>query len=204
MKIVKIKSIKKVSNYSPRYDLTIKDNHNFFANGILVHNCTMYKDHIHARSIDSRGGIDRDWVKNFWSKIAHDIPNGWRICGENLWAKHSILYENLTSYFYGFSIWDDKNICQSWDDTIEYFGILGIQPVEVIYDDIWDEAKIRSLCKDIDFNKEEGYVVRLADAFPYGEFKNSIAKFVRKNHLQTAIHWRNGHQFVPNKLIKND
>ena len=36
--LVKIKSIKKI-NPEPRYDLEVEDNHNYFANGILVHNC---------------------------------------------------------------------------------------------------------------------------------------------------------------------
>jgi len=36
---MKIKSIKKIENKSKRYDIEVEDNHNFFANGILVHNC---------------------------------------------------------------------------------------------------------------------------------------------------------------------
>lgn len=39
LKISKIKSIKKLDNHqSKRYDIEVKDNHNFFANDILVHN----------------------------------------------------------------------------------------------------------------------------------------------------------------------
>lgn len=38
MERVKIKSIREVKSYD-KYDLEIKDNHNFFANDILVHNC---------------------------------------------------------------------------------------------------------------------------------------------------------------------
>jgi hypothetical protein len=34
-----IVSIEEISCGSQRYDLTVEDNHNFFANGILVHNC---------------------------------------------------------------------------------------------------------------------------------------------------------------------
>jgi hypothetical protein len=29
-------------------------------------NTTLYRDHIHARSLDSKGGEDRAWVKQFW------------------------------------------------------------------------------------------------------------------------------------------
>ena len=165
-------------------------------------NTSMYTDHIHARSIDSRGGEDRAWVKQFWSTFAHDIPDGWRICGENLWAEHSIHYDDLLSYFYGFSIWDDRNNCLSWDATLEWFSLYNIQPVPVLYDGIWDEKKIRAIEKTLDFEKDEGYVIRIADSFTYGEFKNSVAKFVRAGHVQTTKHWRAGRRFIPNELIK--
>ena len=38
MKLVKIKSINKIKSDSKRYDIETKTHHNFFANGILVHN----------------------------------------------------------------------------------------------------------------------------------------------------------------------
>ena len=38
MKHLKIKSIIEVSS-TDKYDLEVEDNHNFFANGLLVHNC---------------------------------------------------------------------------------------------------------------------------------------------------------------------
>lgn len=40
MSLCKIKSIQKIEPEA-RYDLEIEDNHNFYANGILVHNCRM-------------------------------------------------------------------------------------------------------------------------------------------------------------------
>ena len=67
-------------------------------------NTTLYRDYIHARSLDSRHHPSRAWVKALQASIGHDIPQGWRICGENLYARHSIVYENLSSYFYLFSI----------------------------------------------------------------------------------------------------
>lgn len=41
IKICRIKTIKKLDKSYDRYDLEIKDNHNYFANGILVHNCRL-------------------------------------------------------------------------------------------------------------------------------------------------------------------
>jgi hypothetical protein len=163
--------------------------------------CTsMYRDHIHARSLDSKGGEDRAWVKQFWSNICYEIPEGWRICGENLWAEHSIHYSDLDSYFYGFSIWNERNICLSWDDTLEWFEMLNITPVPVLYRGIWDEDKIRALEEQLSWEKHEGYVVRVTDSYPYAKFRTSLAKWVRKGHVQTAKHWRAGRAFIPNNL----
>lgn len=189
-------------------DKTLKDCSAFEGRRVIItekldgENCSMYTDHIHARSIDSKGGEDRAWVKQFWSRIAHDIPEGWRICGENLWAEHSIHYDSLKSYFYGFSIWNERNVCLSWDETSEWFDIFGITPVPVLYDGIFDEAKLREIEKSLSWKRNEGYVVRLAESFPYSAFKNSIAKYVRAGHVQTTKHWRQGRRFIPNEILK--
>lgn len=164
-------------------------------------NTTFYGDgYLHARSLDSRGGVDRDWVKSFATQIAFNLPAGWRVCGENLWARHSIAYENLPSYFMGFSIWDDENRCLSWDETLTYFDLLGITPVKQIYRGIWDEQKIKDLVDVLDLEKDEGYVVRFASAFHYSEFGEKVGKFVRKGHVQTDKHWRHAGIFTVNGL----
>lgn len=185
-----------------KYDIET-ETHNYFANDILVHNCTtIYPDYIHARSIDGRSHPTRDWVKNFWSTIKFDIPSHYRICGENLFAKHSILYDNLETYFYGFSIWNDRNICLSWDETLEWFSLLGITSVPVLYHGIWNESLIKQLYNEKTmWSKQEGYVVRIADSFSYFQFKNSVAKYVRSSHVQTAQHnWMNISNMEQNKL----
>lgn len=164
-------------------------------------NTSMYRDAVHARSVDSKNHPSRNWVKQFWSTISHDIPEEWRIVGENMFAEHSIFYENLKTYFYGFQIWDNRNICQSWDDTIEWFNLIGIIPVEVLYDGIYDEKTIRKITEEnTDWSKNEGYVIRTADAFPYSSYKTSVGKYVRQNHIQTIKHWMHGQPIVQNKL----
>lgn len=163
-------------------------------------NTTMYSDGIHARSVDGRGHSSRDWVKNFHSTIAHDIPKDWRICGENMFAKHSIAYENLESYFYGFSIWNEYNECLTVDDTNTWFTLLGITPVEVLYRGIFDEKIIRGLWDKSEWENCEGYLVRNTTKFSYRNFRNNVAKFVREGHVQTVKHWMHGQAIVPNKL----
>ena len=167
-------------------------------------NTTMYSDYIHARSLDSRNHESRNWVKNFWSKISGDIPEGWRVCGENLYAKHSIYYGSLRSYFYGFSIWDERNVCLGWDQTLEWFHLLGIHPVPVLYRGPYDELKIQKLWGSAATLGQEGYVVRRADEIPYGEFRIKVGKFVRKDHVQTVKHWMHGQRIEPNKIVPED
>lgn len=164
-------------------------------------NTSLYTTGMHARSIDSRHHVSRDWVKNMWSQICMDIPKEWRLCGENLFAQHSIVYEDLISYFFGFSIWSERNVCLSWDDTQEWFDLLGIASVPVLYDGIYDEKFIRSLYREHDWEKREGYVIRIADAFDYSQFRSCVGKFVRKGHIQTTKHWMHGQAIKRNLLL---
>lgn len=154
-------------------------------------NTTLYRDHLHARSLDSDNHWSRSWVKQFHATIANDIPEKWRFCGENVYAKHSIKYEGLPSYFLLFSIWNDRNVCLSWDEMHEWVSILGIDTVPVLYRGKWDEQVVKGLYDEKrDYDTHEGYVVRLAGEFSYFDFKKSVAKFVRSNHVQSTHNWK--------------
>lgn len=167
-------------------------------------NTTLYRDYTHARSVDGRNHPSRNWVKQFWSGFSADIPDGWRVCGENLYAKHSIQYVDLKTYFMGFSIWNERNICLSWDDTLEWFSLMGITPVPVLYDGLFDEKVIRKLWNEKDWGESEGYVLRLADPIGYSDFRHHIAKFVRKGHIQTVKHWMHGQPIERNILAMDE
>jgi len=163
-------------------------------------NTTMYRDGFHARSIDSRHHPSRDWVAKFHGTIKHDIPEGWRICGENCYARHSIAYNTLKSYFLGFGIWDEDNQCLGWDDTLQFFELIGITPVTQLYRGIMFQNTIDNLVKKLDTNVIEGCVVRVVKPFGYDDFHKSVAKWVREFHVQTNEHWMHG-AVVPNKVL---
>ncbi len=154
-------------------------------------NTTMYRDYIHARSLDSRHHPSRAWVKQLHSKICHDIPKGWRVCGENLYAKHSIHYKDLLDYFLVFSIWNVKNVCLDWWETSEWIQLLGLQRVPLLYKGIFDQQAIHKAFMDWQgvYGEQEGYVVRVYDPFHYSKFNHKVGKFVRQNHVQTHGHW---------------
>ena len=188
-------------------DKVHKNMNNFLDKRVIVttkldgENTSLYKNYYHARSVDSKNHPSRNWAKALHATFAHDIPEGWRVCCENLYAKHSIHYDNLKSYLYGISVWNDRNECLSWDESIEWFSLLGIPSVPVIYDGIYDEQKIMDLYdEDKDWETKEGYVLRLFDRFSYSKFKDSVGKYVRVNHITENNHnWMNK-AIVPNKL----
>lgn len=152
-------------------------------------NTTMYRDGIHARSLDYEPHPSRDWVKSLHARIAHEIPENWRICGENLFAKHSIHYKNLEARFLVFSIWDGLR-CLSWQETVEYADVLGLPMVPVVERPKDFAALGASLVREgFDGDDCEGYVVRRLDSFMYGEFRSAAGKYVRANHVQTHGHW---------------
>jgi len=135
-------------------------------------NTTMYKDYIHARSLEYSSREDRNWMRSLHASVAHDIPEGWRICGEQLYAEHSIHYYDLPSYFLIYSIWNDKNVCLSWDETKEWAELLGLEMVKEIYRGSWNELFIRTLYNEkVDRDLIEGHVVRITGAFPYKDYK---------------------------------
>jgi ATP-dependent RNA circularization protein (DNA/RNA ligase family) len=160
-------------------------------------NTTMMNDSIYARSVDSVHHESRDFIKGMWGKIKHEIPTDWKICGENLYATHSLHYKNLSTYFYVFSIWDENDICLSVDDTLIFCEFLGLEYVPILWRGKYNEEFIRNF--KVNTEIQEGFVVRIADSFKFEDFEKSIAKYVRKGHVVTDDHWM-FKKVVPNEL----
>lgn len=186
-------------------DRVLKDTKHFEGKKVVItekldgENTTIMHNHIHARSLDSKDHPSRHWVKQMYFYTATVLEKYTRICGENVYAQHSIPYENLDSYFYAFSVWR-KDLCLSWETSISFLDIHNIITVPVIYIGPWSEAVCKAITlKPTEKGEVEGYVVRLADAFRYDEFETSVAKFVRANHVQTDEHWMHK-EVVKNKL----
>lgn len=176
-------------------DKVLQSYDNFIGNDIVItekmdgENTSLYNNGMHARSIDSGYHSSRTWVKSFHSSIAHLIPDGYRICGENLFAKHSIHYNDLRSYFYGFSVWQ-LDYCLPWLETMTWFNFLGITSVPVIYEGKFDIDIVKDIADNLDTTKHEGFVVRLASGIMMSDFEKSFGKWVRKNHVKdTDEHW---------------
>lgn len=153
-------------------------------------NTTIYNNYYHARSLDSK---HKDYHSYLLTKILpvlqYQIPEGWRICGEYLYAKHSIYYDNLKDYFLTFSIWNEKNICLSWNETKEYCEILSINLVPELFVGKYDEKIVKEIAEKTVEKGGEGIVIRNFNEFSYKNFSQNIAKYVRKGHVQTDNHW---------------
>ena len=154
-------------------------------------NTTMYRFAIHARSIDGRYHPSRDWVTRFWGERQFMIPPGSRVCGENVYAQHSIVYDDLETYFYGFGYWDG-NTCLDWDSTLFLFDRYDMKPVPTLWRGEYNEETLKEIASGLDPDKQEGFVVRLVESFEKEDFDKSVAKYVRAGHVQTDEHWMHG------------
>ncbi|SEH02114.1 Predicted kinase [Nonomuraea solani] len=159
-------------------------------------NTTLYADGLHARSLDSAHHPSRAWVKALQGRIGGRIPAGWRVCGENMYARHSLTYQGLESWFYGFSVWAGER-CLGWDGTVSFLRDLGVPVPAVLWRGVFDERALRGL--RLDAGRQEGYVVRAVEGFGREEFAGRVAKWVRRDHVRTDTHWMHA-TVVPNEL----
>jgi len=184
-------------------DKTIYDLSRFEGKEIVVtekrdgENSSLLRDYCYARSLDSNNHPSRNWLKGLWGIIRYEIPENWRVCGENMYAKHSLFYDDLDTYFEVFNIWNESNICLSYDDTLQWIELLSLKPVPELYRGIFDINVLKKI--KINPDKQEGFVVRITESFKYSDFSKCVAKWVRKGHVQTNEHWTS-QKIEPNKL----
>ena len=184
--------------------------------------CTLYNDGMHARTLNHTYHPSRAWLQALQAMIASQIPDGMRITGENVYAKHSIHYQSLSSYFYVYGIFEN-GYCLPWYDVEEicqymtyslkvrnkYLGdqvqTFHLETVPVLYRGIWDEEKVKSCYTGVSKfgGDQEGYVVRIAEGFVDVLFPLSVAKMVRPNHvIENDEHWMSK-QVIPNILERS-
>lgn len=168
-------------------------------------NISMYQDSLHGRSLNSPHQRYRDWVKAFHARLAHNIPESWRICGEYLRYEHSIHYRGLPAYFLVLAIYNEGNVCLSWEETFDYARVLGLDTVPVLYRGRYDETAVKACYTGrsrFGDSIQEGYVLRIDGRIRWNQHQRSIGKFVRKGHVQTTHGWRHGRK-VLNELAKD-
>lgn len=157
-------------------------------------NTNIYSDgDIHARSIDGNHTPWQSWLRRDAPRWTSNLPEKWKVCGENLYARHSIEYtfKRASQYFQAFSIWN-QDLCLPWNEFLEWCEMLEIEHVPVIYTGTYNKETILEIFQNYQKtqNREiEGFVIRNKYGFNLQDFSQNVAKFVRANHVTTDEHW---------------
>lgn len=157
---------------------------------------TIYSDgYVHARSTTYSPHWSRSRVKQLASEITNKLPIGYRLVGENVYAKHSIKYTNLQNkhgenwFFQLFAVVDQVFGVLSWELTKNWAEYLEIPHVPVLKE-VYNYTR-EELDKGIVQLPEnyEGYVIRNIHGFNYRDHQENVFKYVRSGHVQTDQHW---------------
>jgi hypothetical protein len=169
-------------------------------------NTCIYKGEVYARSTGQPSKHPSfDYIKG------NHVPRTFGTCddlmlyGENLYAIHSIEYHSLPDYFFLFAVTDGER-WYSWDEVCLVAESCGFRTTPEIFRGTVDsmrDLERRALLEEWDYGSHtevrrrqsffygefEGFVVREADEFPFDEYSERAAKYVRAGHIQTNEHW---------------
>lgn len=136
-----------------------------------------------------------NYLKAIHSQVKSLIKHDEFIFGEYCYAVHSITYNELPSYFFVFGIKIGKTWL-SFEDVQKRTKELGLIMVPLLFEGSFYKEKeffdkVDELASQPSFygGEKEGIVCRLKNEFNENDFSKSIAKWVRKNHVQTDDHW---------------
>jgi hypothetical protein len=163
-------------------------------------NCSIYSDgYVHARKVEPLSTPNSERIKALAAELGcGEIPDGWRVCGENLIRQHTILYQNLIDhprwFFQVFNIWKGDGNCLHWDELEQWAELLGLPTVPVYYRGRFEPRLFQSKgWTPTEFGGDpcEGYVVRPVESFHIKDYHKLVGKYVRKGFQQPQTHkWR--------------
>lgn len=139
-----------------------------------------------------------DAFKAMHAGLRDRIPVGIQVFGEWLYARHSIAYDRLPGYFMIFGVRDTTTQrWSSWEEVLDWSERLSVPEVPQLLKGIVESERdfqhaIEGLAAAPSPLGEarEGLVVRRAGGFRDENFDTSVAKWVRKDHVQTDDHWK--------------
>lgn len=151
-------------------------------------NTLIGKNELHARSEMGRGELWQTYITKDVKRFQYQLPDEMYLFCENLYAIHSIEYQYLTNYYFCFNILY-KGEFLAVDDVHEWCALLEVPICPYFY---VGEVNPDITLQDYSFlgNTTEGYVIRNVDSFKKEDFKQNVAKFVRKDHVRTNKHWK--------------
>ncbi len=143
-------------------------------------------------------------LRQRWQLLRDDLGH-LEIFGENLFAIHSIEYQQLESHFYVFAV-REHDQWLSWEETEFYAQFFDFPTVPVlekismptsqaVFEQSvlhWALQPSQLVSVDIQTNQPctmEGVVTRNAAQYSTDTFTQNINKYVRKGHVKTDEHW---------------
>lgn len=147
------------------------------------------------------------WTRDLcerWSHLKNDLGN-YEIFLENLYAVHSIRYDQLTEHYHVFAV-REHGMWLSWEETqfIAKFFELPVVPVlkqlSAIPERSLFEKEILEIVRQpgtygsIDTLSGnpcamEGMVTRNINEYRVADFQENVFKYVRAGHVKTDEHW---------------
>ncbi len=131
-------------------------------------------------------------AKALWSQKRWDIDEGMSVFGEWLYYRHSIAYMALPAPYMLFNVRNDvTGVWDSWEDVQLQAAVLDLPTVPVLWQGVVaSEQELLELVERLAQESSacgglrEGVVVRLAGEIRAADWSDSIAKWVRKDHIQ--------------------
>lgn len=171
-------------------------------------NLTYTRRHVFSRSHSGPPGHPSfDLAKATHARIGHLLSENLSVFCEYCYALHSIAYKELPDFSMVFGVRDDeRGVFWDWEMVEAQAADLGLPTVPVLFrGTVGSEEELLELTSKLAKGssalggQREGIVVRVAEAFAEQAFSRKVAKWVRKDHVQTDDHWL--HQaIVPQKL----
>jgi len=162
-------------------------------------NLCLTRDSIYGRSHSSEP-IHKsfDAAKALHARVRFMIPEGYSIFGEWCYAVHSIKYEEIADPFHVFAIRNDKTQeFSSFNNVISFCKLMSFTHVPELGRYILNDGNVfRKTIENIANSPstygpvKEGLVIFHAENFHMKDFKHKVAKWVRKDHIQTSEHWK--------------
>jgi len=143
-------------------------------------------------------------LRQRWEAIKHDLGD-LELFGENIYAIHSIEYQQIAHHFYVFAV-RHHDQWLSWDEVCFYAAAFDFPVVPILWrgnpikDELLFKQSVLALTQQqsafasIDVQTKnvctiEGVVSRDANGFGLQELGQHVFKYVRKCHVKTDEHW---------------
>ena len=127
----------------------------------------------HARSLDSGAAWQRDVIHSYLPSIVSAMRYDEHFVFENMYAKHTIEYDDLESYLYLLYVVRNGFVI-SYEQTRMIASKIGLVMPRVLLSGVFRSANNVLLMKSY----REGFVLRVNRSFPYAKLGEFTGKYV--------------------------